>query len=554
MNNSSPDRWFNGWTLCLACLAVYAPIFWMLPLSRGESMYALIPQEMLISGSWLTPTLNGVPYLDKPPLLYWLNLLSYKIFGVSDWSARLPTLGLTVLEVWLTYLIGRRLLGTRAAWLGGFVLLSSVGFCAFHLNLLTDHLITVALAASLYSMMRWQEDYAFTWMALFSLALVAGFLSKSFIGVAFPVLICLLYALWLRQPRLLSLIFSPKGAALAILLIIPWGVWVEKAHPGFLMHQFINEQFLRFLGQRQPPDIIPFSIWAFWVFLIIWLMPWTVLLPEGLIKFWRETRRDKREAWLLLIWAGVILGFFTLAASRIEYYHLPALPPLALVVGWRLDRYLAAPGDRWPYWALLPIAVVAMLILSLMPHMEALCASNRREFIGLASLVLPLVKPASFIMPTLALAGILFGRRRPGIVTASFIALALALTFLTFLSLYALSPQLSDKIPGQYIRDHASSQDVIVMEHIEEFEFGASLVFYSGRRLLMVQRNGLPQFPYPVAPQDNYIISPVQLNELWHGPARVFLLIDDASAGEPYLEGARVALRTPSKRLLVNRP
>lgn len=554
MNNSSPDRWLNGWTLCLACLAVYAPIFWLIPLARGEAMYALIPKEMLASGSWLTPTLNGAPYLDKPPLLYWLNLISFKILGVSDWSARLPTLGLSVLEVWLTYLIGRRLLGARAAWLGGFVLLSSVGFCALHLQLLTDHIITVSLAASLYFMLRWQDKPAFKWAVLFFLALAAGFLSKSFIGAGFPVLICLFYALLLRQPRLLSLIFSPKGLALLILLVVPWFVGVEKAHPGFLKHQIINEQFLRFFGQRQPPDITPFSLWGFWVFLLLWLMPWTVLLPEALVKFWRETRGDKKEARLLLIWAGVILGFFTLSASRIEYYSLPALPPLALVVGWRLDRYLLASQDRRPYWALLVVAVVGMFTVVLLPNLEDLCASNRREFIGMVPLILPLAKPASVILPGLALAGVIFGWRRPWVVVACFSALALVLTFFTFMSIYMLSPHLSDQIPAQYLRDRAGPQDVIVMERIEEFEMGSSLVFYSGHRLLMVQRDGLPQFPYPVAPEDNYLISPSRLNELWHGSDRVFLLIDDAVPAEPYLERGATVLRIPSKRLLVNRP
>ncbi|MBM4273542.1 MAG: glycosyltransferase family 39 protein [Deltaproteobacteria bacterium] len=554
MNNSAPDRWLNGWTLCLACLAVYAPLFWQIPLSRSEGMYALIPMEMLASGSWLTPTLNGAPYLDKPPLLYWLNLIGYKIFGVSDWSARLPTLGLSVLEVWLTYLIGRRLLGVRAAWLGGVVLLSSVGFCALHLQLLTDHIITVSMAASLYFMMRWKDEPAFKWAVLFFLGLVAGFLSKSFIGAGFPVLICLLYALSLRQPRLLSLIFSPKGLALAILLIVPWFVGVEKAHPGFLKHQIINEQFLRFFGQRQPADIIPFSLWGFWVFLLIWLMPWTVLLPEALIKFWRQTRGDNQEARLLLIWAGVILGFFTLSASRIEYYSMPALPPLALVVGWRLERYLASSQDRRPYWALLAVAVVGMFVVVLLPHLEALCVGNRREFIGMAPMILPLAKPASFILPGLALGGVIFGRRRPWVVVTCFSALALVVAFFTFISLYILSPHLSDKAPAEYLRDNAGPQDVIVMERIEEFELGASLVFYSGRRLLMVQRDGLPQFPYPVAPQDNYLISPSRLKELWHSSARVFLLIDDAVPAEPYLEEAATVLRIPSKRLLVNRP
>src|SRR5512146_2933126 len=105
LNRATPFTWANGYTLLLACLAVYLPLFWQVPLIRAEAMYALIPREMLASGSWLTPTLNGVHYLDKPHLIYWLTLVPYKIFGVSDRVARLPLLAVTLGEVWFTYLI-----------------------------------------------------------------------------------------------------------------------------------------------------------------------------------------------------------------------------------------------------------------------------------------------------------------------------------------------------------------------------------------------------------------------------------------------------------------
>ena len=92
------------------------------------------------------------------------------------------------------------------------------------------------------------------------------------------------------------------------------------------------------------------------------------------------------------------------------------------------------------------------------------------------------------------------------------------------------------------------------MEQIEEFEYGSSLAFYSQHHILMVKRHDLPQFPYPVPPDQNYLITPEQLQDLWQGPRRAYLLLDDASAPEPYLKGAAVALRLHGKRLLVNRP
>jgi 4-amino-4-deoxy-L-arabinose transferase-like glycosyltransferase len=558
MKSSPFSSLINAPTLLLAGLAVYLPFFWQLPLMRAEAMYALIPQEMLSSGSWLTPTLNGAPYLDKPHLLYWLNLLAFKVLGVSDWAARVPTLMVTLGEVWLTYLIGQRLLGREAAWLGGFILLSCIGFFALHLQILLDHLITLNLAASLYFLLRWEKQPRVRWAVLYHLTLVAGFLSKGFIGLGFPLLIGGLYAWWVRRPGLVGLFISPRGLTLVLVLILPWFLGVEHAHPGFLKHQLINEQVLRFLGQRQPQDLNGFSLAAFWLFLLIWLMPWTVLLPEGLWRFWRETRPGQGvtpEARLLLIWAAVILGFFTLSSSRIEYYSLPALPPLALILGWRLKQYVAGPGDVKISGGLAVVALLGVSTLLLLPYLEQLCGDNRREFLGMFAVIAPLARPVTFLVPLLALAGVVAGWRRPRVTVGCFGLLALTLVFFTFRILLALSPQLTDKIPGEYLRARLGPQDLVVMEHIEEFEYGASLAFYAGRRVLMVQRQGLPQFPYPVSPKENFLISPARLQELWQGPQRVFVLMDnEAHPPEPFLETATLALSLPGKRLLLNRP
>jgi hypothetical protein len=548
---------WSGYFLLLFSLAVYLPPLFRVPLIRAEAMYALIPKEMLASGQWLTATLNGVPYLDKPPLLYWLTILAYKIFGVSAAAARIPTLACTLGEIWLTCLLGRRLFNPRAAWLGGFVLLSSIGFFALHLQILTDHLITLFLLASLYFVVRWQEEPHWRWSLAFYLALAGGFMSKGFIGLVFPLLISVIY-LWPRDRASLSrLLFNPWGPALLAVVVAPWFVAVEQAHPGFLSHQLINEQIMRFLGKRQPPDITPFPVFQFWIFFLIWLMPWTLMLPEALYRFWRETGPrgpGLDKAHLLLIWAGVIMGFFTLSSSRIEYYSLPALPPLALVLGWRLDRSLAQPRDRGLLWPLILIGLLGLGVMLLLPHLERICGANRREFIGMFPLIQPLARQFTYWLPGLAFLGALVCWRRPRAGVACLGALALMISYFTLQTLLLLSPHLSDKMPGEFFRQRAGPQDLLVMESIEEFEYGASLAYYAGRRIFIVQRQGMPQFPYPVSPRDTNLISPERLLELWTGPRRVFLLVDNVMPADQGLENATPALTIPGKRLLVNHP
>jgi 4-amino-4-deoxy-L-arabinose transferase-like glycosyltransferase len=550
--------WLNGGTLMLVCLGLFLPLFWQLPLWRSEAMYALIPQEMLAAGSWLTPTLNGAPYLDKPHLLYWLQLAGYKLLGVSDWSSRVPTLAVTLGEVWLTYLIGRRLVGRLAAWLGGFILVSSLGFFVLHLLILTDHLVTLSLLAALYALIRWEERPSRAWTTLFFMALVAGFLSKGFIGVVFPGLIALLYAWQRREHRLLALVFSPGGLALAAGLLVAWGVAAERANPGYLQFQIVNEQIMRFLGRRHPPDVNSFTITGFYLFLGIWLMPWSFILPDGLYRFWQATRPGREvgpAGRLLFIWIAVILGFFTISSSRIEYYSLPAFPALALILGWRVRRWLTAPQDRVVPWSLAALGLLGLSLSVLLPYLQQVCVDNRREFMDMANLVAPMARRAAVFIPGLALAGVAaaaLGRRRLALAAYGFLAMGLA--FLTFQTLVALTPRMSDQTAGEYIRRVASPQDILIMGPIEEFEYGASLELYARRRILMVQRHGLPQFPYPVDSALNYIITPERLRELWQGPRKVFLLLDNATPPEPFLREAPVALTLSGARLLVNRP
>ena len=538
-----------------AAAAVFIPCLAALPFIRGEAMFALIPKEMLAAGRWLTPTLNGTPYLDKPPLLYWLTMGAYQVFGISELTARVPNLLCALGEIWFTYLIGRYLLNRRAAWLSGFVLFTSVGFFSQHLVIYTDHLISLTLVASLYCFLRWQEGFAVRWEILFYFFLTLGFLSKGFVGVIFPLLIIGLYALFTRQPGLSAMFFSRWGWVIVLLLVTPWLAAMEIKHPGFLKHHLLNEQVLRFLGQRYPQDITPFSIPAFWLLLGIWLLPWTPLLPEALYRFWRERASDSGSnphSLILLIWPAVILGFFTLSASRIEYYSLPALPSLALVLGWRLQRFMESPRDHSVPGGLLLLAFLGTLMVVALPSLEELLATNRRELIGFFELVQPTAQRFILVIPMLAALGGLVGWRRPSWGLAAYGIVAAILLCFTFQAFSALSPSLSDKIPGEYIQRLAGPDDLVIMEYIEEFEYGACLAFYADRHILMVKRGELPQFPYPVTPEENYLIIPERLKELWQGSTQVFLLADEVLKLEPYLDQAPAQFAFTGKRLLLN--
>ena len=456
----------------------------------------------------------------------------------------------------MTYRLGCLLLKPRAAWLGSFILLSSPGYFYLHLELFADHFVTLSLILALYALIRWLQESRRSWAYLFHLSMGLGFLGKGLIGLGFPLVIGLIYAWQLGQlRRFRQLIFHLGGLALLGLIIVPWFVVMAKTYPGFLRHFFLDEHIWRFLGERQPGGVSTISAPLLWLFLGIWLMPWIVLLPQALYLYVQDIRRGScgQEKMLFLIWPAVVLAIFTFSSTRIEYYTLPALPALGLVLGWRVDRYLVAPRDHSLSIALLAIGLVTLGATFLLHILEALCVGNRREFTGIFPLVLPVAHKATLVLPCLSFIGAFWGWRRRYLALAGFGIVALASVFFAFQSLTALVPVRCDKLAGEYVRHHALPGDLVVMENFEEAELGSSLAFYARHQILMVQRHGLPRFLYPVTPQENYLISPSKLKELWYGPHRVFLLVDDAMPLSPYLKGARVVQAGGGKRLLVNR-
>lgn len=579
-----------GLSLILLGLAIFLPTLGRLPLIRAEAMYALIPWEMLRSGDWLTPTLNGARYLDKPPLLYWINMAAFGLGGASEITARLATFAIGLGEVLATFCIGRLLFSLWVGWLAGVILLTSIGFFALHEQILTDHLITLTLAWSLYFLLRWQQKPRQLYAVAFYLCLALGLLSKGFIGLVFPLAIGGLYGIVVQDGRLRRFFFNPLAVLSFLALSLPWFIVETQQHPGFFQFHILNEQIMRFLGRRYPPDIVPFPIAGFWLFVFIWLLPWAAFLPAALVRLWprrkkignrrpetganipqsrivTENRKTKNEnhipfpqeqqqgAIFLIVWAIVVLGFFTLSSSRIEYYSMPAFPAVALMVGWRLDAFITQPQDRPIKISLIFLALVSVALIAVLPVLESLCIDNRREFVGMLDLIRPIAYQAVFIIPFLGLASAFCGwLERPRLCLAGLGATSLAFLYFTFQCLAALSPNLSDSLMGKYLRQQAGVSDLIIMESIEEFEYGASLAYYAQRPILIVQRDKKPLFGFPLTPRENYLISPQRLQELWHQHHRVYLLVDDSSPSESYLNNAAQIQAFGGKRLLSNRP
>ena len=311
-------------------------------LDDNDALYATVAQQMISRGEWVTPYANGVRFLDKPPMMYWLMALAYEVFGVSEFAARLPSVLAVLGTGVLLYFLGKKAGGHTSGFTAGVAAAFCVGTFLFTRMVFPDILFVFLLTLSLCSFLEWYSDEKNPLLPamLFYASLAGAILTKGLIGVFLPVAIIALFMTRSRDWARLGHFHIGKGTLLFLVLALPWHMLAAYRNPGFLWYFFVNEQVLRFLGRRQPVDYESISLPIFWALILLWLFPWSAFFPaiRYLLRASDEPRTSNSNAaiWLSLSWTLVVLVFFSLS-SRIEHYSLPLFPPLALLVGLALS-------------------------------------------------------------------------------------------------------------------------------------------------------------------------------------------------------------------------
>jgi hypothetical protein len=303
-----------------------------------EGRYAEIPREMLNRGEWVVPLLQSEPYLDKPPLLYWLVRLSYSVFGVHDWSARLvPAFALHAC-ILITYLFGRRWLGERAAFWGALLLSIAPGFITIGRFLTMDSLLTLLVSLSVfagYQTLR-ANRFKLAWLCLSAIACGLGVLAKGPVAIVLLIPPICLYA-WLAGTKLgLSRRAILLFGAIVLAVALPWYVAICVRLPAFAYHFLWEHNVVRFLA---PFDHLR-PIWFYMPILLIGLLPATLLaLPFARFLFSANdsSLRTPSLGFVLLAGAWCVL-FFSLSGCKLPTYILPAFPILALALGTFIAR------------------------------------------------------------------------------------------------------------------------------------------------------------------------------------------------------------------------
>ncbi|CAG4882984.1 Polymyxin resistance protein ArnT, undecaprenyl phosphate-alpha-L-Ara4N transferase; Melittin resistance protein PqaB [Georgfuchsia toluolica] len=354
------------WLLWIALFAVWFGTLDYRKLIRpDEGRYAEIPREMVASGDWLTPRLNGFKYFEKPTLQYWATATAYEVFGEDEWTARLWPALTGFLSVLLAAWTGRRLWGAQAGNLAAAILASTLCY------VIMSHIITLDMGLSFFLQMAWtaflfaQQGDAKTsrhWMWLLWTALALAVLSKGLVALVLCGATLVAYTLFNRDFSPWKRLAPCSGLALFLAIAAPWFIAVSIANPEFARFFFIHEHFERFLTtahRRYQPD------WYFLQIYALGALPWTFLLLHALFKSWRRditvTFQTQR---FLALWVLITFGFFSVSSSKLPPYILPIFPALALLGG----RHLAELPRRQLLSHLAVLAVLVIAAIAFLPR------------------------------------------------------------------------------------------------------------------------------------------------------------------------------------------
>ncbi len=458
--------WLLAAALSLPLLVLGAPL-----IEIDDARYAEVPRAMAASGDWVLPSLNAMPYIEKPPLWYWLSATSIKVFGPSEAAARLPMLLLAVLGAGGVF------------WLGSWLYSPDIGRCAALATatsgmwLFLTHNLTLDLPVSVFLL--WSTAFILRalerpadarWAAPAAwLAAALAFLSKGLISALFPLLWTItLIGLCPKWRRPAWKLLSPLGIVLAVLLVAPWFLAVQARRPDFFHTFFIEQHFQRYLTPKYSRGA------PWWFYLAVLpggLLPWTAPFLSGLSKVLRRPFTDPR-ATALALWALGVVAFFTTSHSKLATYALPVLPHAALLAA-------ASIEDGLPKWSrslcralgviLLLGSVAGVLLYCRLPHLAL------PEVAANAPLLRRLVVAASACLACLAAAQLYApSSKRPALALGLGGALA---GLCAFAAVSAASPLISAKGLALAVKESARPEDEVWS--YDSYPHG--LQFYTGR-------------------------------------------------------------------------
>jgi Dolichyl-phosphate-mannose-protein mannosyltransferase len=537
------------WVLLYASFSLMKP-----PLLDGaDAVQAEAAREMATQGHWLIPHVNGVRAPGLSPFLLWSTAGSFRIFGVSDWAARLPQALFALALFVLTLSLGSRLFLTPiAGFYAALILLTSYGIFLFAHTLYPELLLTLWGVLAMYFFWRSLRRPNVETAVGFAAACALGYLSMGSAGFVLPMATALLFLFFTRNLRHLARWHPVILAAVFLVIALPLPIAVHREK--LRMHPFLAPMH----HSPKTPLLI------FWVFVLLWMMPWCFFAAAALTRvtsriFARREHldHDRQVQLLLVLWAGLTMVFFTFSNRR-EFYALPALPPLALLAAGWLTADEAAPSRiarvfAWIFFvAGLVKALIAVVLavrsplpppgtdiatlLHLHPGQHTLFFGYLFDltFAVMGAFRIPLLLAAAALAVGVT-TNLLFRLRGKARMANCFLAgMMVFILIAAHLALNTFSPVVSSAVLAQAIKPEMDPSDVVVVS--SPYEDASALAFYLERPVELLRARTDILAPWSFAPDAPKIfVDDASLATLWSGEKRVFLLA--TPEGVPALPG-----------------
>ena len=492
-----------------------------------EGRYAEIPREMVATGDFVTPRLNGVKYFEKPPLFYWCVAASVKLFGDEEWTLRAWPAMFALAGVLMTYGAGRALYGRTVGLAGAVVLATSLFYFALAHVLITDMAVSVLISGALFAfIVGVQAEPGARRRALFYALYVCAALAtlaKGLIGFLLPGAVMFLWLLVFNEWRRLRPFYLPTGALIFLAIAAPWHVLAELANHSpvkqhdFLWFYFVREHWLRFTTNADN-RVQPF--WYFVPLVLAGLFPWIAFLVQSLrhnLQGGWAARRGNTTAWFCVVWAGFIFLFFSASHSKLAPYVLPVFPPLALLIG----RYIAlgweVPGEapmrggfRAYGFVAGALAAALFLIWARLPA-DKLAPAQRTALAPFVAGLVSVLCTGGFLVPWLA-------ARRGARVGLRALAAATVVFFVVVVCALPAVLDRTTKPLALALRAELKPGDRVFSYH----EFFHDFPFYLGRTIGTVEYRGEMEFGVSAEDHSDRYVDEATFRRLWAGPGRIF--------------------------------
>lgn len=483
-----------------------------------EGRYAEIAREMLVTGDYLTPHLNFLPYLEKPPLVYWLTAASLKLGGQNEFAARAIPAVSAVGGVLAVFWLAGTLWGPRTGFWAGLITATSSGYFLLARLLTLDMSLTCFLTwamALAYVAVRNQKR-RYLWWAYLAMGLAV--MTKGPVGVALPALIFFIWFAIQKRWWDFRQLWHPGGGLILAVVVLPWYILVGLRNPEFWNFFLVHENLQRFLAPQVhagQPFYFYLGVLAAgflpWIFLLPWA--WQAAVPAS------PPLEAGRDRLFLGIWFAVIFGFFSLARAKLFPYLLPGLPPLALLVA----RALAGGPDaghfhtaawRWTLGVWFFLALLGLLALAAVTIFFPVPWEPLAPFAPY---------PLAYCL-ILALSAIALLAQPPTSTSRPYVLLISAL-LLSLVLLGAWEKVAASRSPrplAQVIKSHWHADDILVgFQH-----YSQAVSFYTGQPFYLFQTRGELEFGLQQEPQNPYYLHwPAQLPELLQRHPNFFVII-----------------------------